>query len=245
MCCFARAAATYEGQAAIQYYVADKLMAHLEQNLASSPQRILEIGSCTGLLTKRLAAQFPDLVTLYVNDLVPEFAEQIRGKTGHKAECTYLPGDIESIEIPGDLDLIISSSTFHWMEDFPALVKKLHTHMRSGGTLAFTMYSKDNLQELRTITGIGLSYFSLAEIRAITGKYFSLTVSDEERVTYAFASPMDVLTHLRETGVNSLDGTTWNRTRLNRFIDEYVERYGSDQQVSLTYHPAYIIASKS
>jgi len=241
---FSRAASTYDRQAVIQHQVAERLVTLLGQYHVLPTSRILEIGSCTGLLTEHLAERFRGLATLYVNDLVPDFESSVIDRTYHNIECTFLAGDIESIDIPADLDLVASSSTFHWMEDFPALIKKLHDHMVPESTLAFSMYSTANLQELRAITGIGLRYYSLDELKQIVGRYFTLRAGEEELVTYYFQNPLDVLNHLRETGVNSLDGTTWSRSRLNSFIGEYKKRFGDGQQVHLTYHPTYIIAQK-
>lgn len=241
---FTRAADTYDRQAVIQHRVADTLITLLEQHPGLSPAQILEIGCCTGLLTSRLAEKFRGFSTLYVNDLVPDFESTVMDRIRHDAECIFLAGDIESINIPSGLDLVVSSSTFHWMEDFPALIERLCDHMNPESTLAFSMYSTGNLKEFREITGIGLPYYSLDELKQIVGQYFTVLAGNEELVTYRFKHPLDVLHHLRETGVNSLEGTTWNRSRLNTFIHEYQKQFGDRHHVRLTYHPTYILAWK-
>ena len=241
---FCKAASTYDRQAVIQKRVADRLVTLLEQHHVLPTERILEIGSCTGILTERLAERYRGLTTMYVNDMVPDFESTISDRTCHNVECTFLPGDIEAIEIPYDLDLVVSSSTFHWMEDFPTLVKKLSDHMVPESTLAFSMYSTSNLRELRQITGIGLQYYSLEELKQIVGEYYTLLACDEELAVYNFDTPLDILNHLRETGVNSLDGTTWSQSRLNSFVTEYKNQFSKQSKVRLTYHPAYIVAQK-
>jgi len=241
---FTRAASTYDRQAVIQLRVADRLLSLLGQNPGPHPKILLEIGCCTGLLTSRLAQQFKGLTTLYVNDLVPQFKARVAEKIDRDVNLVFLTGDIESLELPSGLDLIISSSTFHWLEDLPALFQRLYEHMAPGGTFAFSMYGRDNLRELRAITGTGLQYYGLDDVEHLVRKYFTLAASDEERITIHFKSPVDMLHHLRETGVNSLDETLWSRSRLNDFIQRYQDRFGDQNQVRLTYHPIYCIARK-
>ncbi|NQT94403.1 MAG: methyltransferase type 11, partial [Lentisphaerae bacterium] len=55
---FTAAAPTYEQHAEVQTRAADEVMRLLEN--ISLPQRILELGCGTGILTRRLVAAFPD-----------------------------------------------------------------------------------------------------------------------------------------------------------------------------------------
>ena len=240
---FARAAATYDQQAFIQQRVAERLLNLLDRHCPLPPLRLLEIGCSTGILTSMLTRRYRGLATFYVNDLVSEFNGLVRAKVGDDVHLAFLPGDIETITLPPDLDLVVSSSTFHWLNDLPALFNRLHGRMSAGGTLCFSMYGPDNLHELREIAGIGLDYPSVAALRKMVGARFKVLACEEELLTVHFADPRALLDHLRQTGVNALAAGPWTRSRLRDFIRRYAERFGGPEGVVLTYHPVYCVAS--
>ena len=240
---FQRAANSYDSQAMIQHRVADHLLGQLNCHDRKNIHRILEIGCCTGLLTRKLTECCSEIQELVLNDLVESFAVQAGNQTGIPA-ISFLAGDIESIPLSGPFDLIISSSTFHWLHDLEGLLKKLADNLAPGATLAFSMYGPDNLQEVRQLTGIGLDYFSLQQVQAMVSKHFTLDHSDQQREVFHFSSPPEVLTHLRRTGVNAVSLKAWTRRRLQRFNREYSEKFSDSQGVRLTYHPLYLIAHR-
>ena len=87
--------------------------------------RVLEIGCCTGVMTEMFLANHT-AGTLYLNDLVPEFYEIVRDRFADRADTVIEPlfGDIETLDIPSDLDLVLSSSTFQWLGDLPGFFVK-------------------------------------------------------------------------------------------------------------------------
>jgi malonyl-ACP O-methyltransferase BioC len=243
---FQRAAASYEQQALIQQRTAVHLLDLLTEHRDSSPQtqRVLEIGCCTGLLTRRLVERVQGIKELVLNDLVPDFAARM-DTSSLAPSVLLLPGDIETLPLPGPFDLIISSSTFHWLQHLDSLLARLATAMNPGGTLAFSLYGPDNLCEIHQLTGIGLDYLSLPDIEVMVRRYFSLLHSSEQQEVLCFASPQEVLHHLRQTGVNALNRSPWTRTQLQQFSAEYRRCFSKGQQVGLTYHPLYFIAQLS
>ena len=240
---FQRVAASYDSQAMIQHRVADHLLGLLNCHDKKDIHRVLEIGCCTGLLTRKLTEACSEIRELVLNDLVEGFAVQAGNQAGIPA-IRFLAGDIETMPLSGPFDLIISSSTFHWLHDLDGLLKKLADNLAPGATLAFSMYGPDNLQEIRQLTGIGLDYFSLQEVQAMVSKHFTLDHSDQQREVFHFASPREVLTHLRGTGVNAVSIKPWTHRRLQRFNREYSEIFSDGQKVQLTYHPLYLIAHR-
>ncbi|MCL7488164.1 MAG: malonyl-ACP O-methyltransferase BioC [Desulfobulbaceae bacterium] len=243
---FFRAAATYDSQAVIQLQVAQRVLKMLAEHLAVPPQRILEIGCCTGLLTARLHRMFEEAATFYVNDLVPEFQTRVAERLDHDPRLVFLPGDIEKLDIPRNLDLIVSSSTLHWLEDLPSFFRRLSNFLTAKGTFCFSLYGAGNLAQVREITGLGLDYYSRGQLQTLVAESFDVLGCDEEEITLQFNDPMSLLAHLRQTGVNALDASPWTRSRLLRFQQEYIDRFSRQGKVILTYHPIYCIArSKS
>lgn len=241
---FARAAVTYDRQAFVQQGVAERLLRLLATHRETPPRRVLEIGCCTGILTAGLTRQYPGIKDLYANDLVPQFEPLVAARVPPGVRLRFLGGDIETIALPDSLDLVISSSTLHWLENLPALLSRLHARMAPHATLCFSIYGPDNLRELREITGIGLDYHSLAELRQMVAKRFTLVSCEEELLTHHCPDPLALLLHLRQTGVNALATGSWNRSRLGDFIRQYEHRFGRPGGVGLTYHPVYCLARK-
>ncbi|WP_339134589.1 MAG: malonyl-ACP O-methyltransferase BioC [Candidatus Electrothrix sp. GW3-4] len=238
---FRRAAASYDRQATIQHRVADRLLALAAQHIPAHPLNVLEIGCCTGLLTSKLLNSNIKVGSLVLNDLMPDFAERLPHNLS-VAELSFLPGDIEGLPLPGPFDLIISSSTFHWFDDLEQTLKKLLAALAPGGTLAFSLYGPSNLAEIKELTGVGLDYLSLPEITSILEKHCLLEESHQDKEVFLFPQPRDVLNHLRQTGVNSINHTPWTRQQLRDFCQEYKKRFRIDRSVRLTYHPLYFIA---
>lgn len=242
---FTRAAATYDQQAVIQFKVADRLLNLIGQHAIVPPQKIFEIGCCTGLLTERIVDRFPGTSTLYINDLIPGFKQIVSDRITRNIHFEFIEGDIETVPLPDELDLVISSSTFHWLEDLPSLLIRLKEKITPEGLLAFSMYSVHNLKEIKEIAGIGLSYPDPEQLKDMVGQHFQVLTFEEELITFKFNDPLDILRHLRETGVNALDGPTWSRSRLKEFIKLYRSRFSDNDHVRLTYHPVYCVARKS
>jgi malonyl-ACP O-methyltransferase BioC len=240
---FQRAADSYDNQAMIQHRVADHLLSLLERHGRREIYRVLEIGCCTGLLTRKLVEQHSEIMELVLNDLVESFAVQAGNLTGIPA-ISFLAGDIETMPLSGSFDLIISSSTFHWVHDLERLLKKLAAHLAPGALLAFSMYGPDNLEEIRELTGIGLDYFNLQAVEGMLAQHFTLDHSEQQREVFHFATPMDILDHLRQTGVNAVSCTPWTQRRLQRFKNDYRKKFSDEQGVRLTYHPLYLVAHR-
>lgn len=242
---FSRAAQYYEDQADIQRHVADVLLGEIDGVMQGTPDSVLEVGCCTGLLTKKLLSLFPAMQTLHVNDLSETFKTSIdQVLEGSHTDYLFIAGDMEELTLPVSMqyDLIISSSTFHWFHDLKGFFKRIHPFLKKSGLLAFTIYGPDNLTELREITGKGLDYHSMTKITTMLEENFSLLKSFELQKCYTFKTPIAVLKHLRETGVNSLTKTVWHKSDLIHFANRYSEQFHCEGGVYLTYHPMFFLA---
>ncbi len=238
---FAGAAKTYDQYAVVQRKTARRLLTLLTEIIENTPEFILEVGCCTGYLTRNLVAVFPGVKIFDVNDLVAEFSETV-SSLGSSGNMRFLPGDIEKIELPEKYDLICSSSTFHWLHDLQALFHKLRIHMAPGGMVAFSMYGPENLREIRKITGKGLHYISLDRVREMLEGSFEVMSAEESVESVIFPDPVTVQDHLRKTGVNALAQQGWNRERQKIFSQTYQQCFSTGKGVTLTYHSMYFIA---
>ncbi|OQX14179.1 MAG: hypothetical protein BWK76_15105 [Desulfobulbaceae bacterium A2] len=245
---FRRARAVYDREARVQDAVAAHLLALLETAQPDfAPRLALEAGCGTGLLSSRLLARYgSSLTTFWANDLLAEHEEDLRGRPNPPhTQLHFLAGDIEQIDLPTGLDLVISSSTLHWAGDLPRLTARLAACLRADGILALALYGPDNLRELRELTGDGLDYPTLGGMRAHLAPWGTVLLSREEHQRLWFRDPRAVLGHLRHTGANALTRRGWTRDGLARFVQDYQARFGEDRGVPLSYHPLYLLLQRT
>lgn len=252
---FAHARNTYGREARIQQQVAEKMLrlliehthtpaAHHTSGSTRLFRHITEFGCGTGSYSRLLLhALQPD--TLLLNDLCPEIEECIKDLCNQGGECrvNFLPCDAETLDFPPGTDLITSCSTLQWFADTERFFARCHRFLPSGGILAFSTFGKKNMHEIHTLTGNGLDYLSLESLQAMLAPHFEILHTEEEIVSLPFRTPLEVLQHLKQTGVTGTEKKVWTRGRLQNFCNEYIRLCGNaDLSVSLTYHPVYIIA---
>ena len=231
---FAKARGTYDREARVQQQVAERMMRLVLQHTGGDAFRfrnVVEFGCGTGSYSSILLHTLkPE--TLLLNDLCPEMEECVENlpsaggspQAGPSAGGTvvrFRAGDAE------ELDFFARSRRF----------------LKPDGILAFTTFGPSNMHEIRSLTGHGLDYLPLDEVRRLVASHFDVRYAAEEVVSLPFADPPSVLRHLKLTGVTGTEKRMWTRGRLQAFCEDYTRRFARpDGKVTLTYHPIYIIA---
>lgn len=241
---FRRSRASYNDNARVQKMIVDRMVPMILLSVKRVPEKILEIGCGTGLLTSQLQRTFPN-VDLYLNDLVEELCYHA-ATINQVPQTRCFPGDVEKLFLPLSFDLIASASTFQWFTTPEETFMKLSKQLEQNGVLVFSTFGKFNLREIRLTTGGGLDYRSKEELEKMLKPYFKIEGMEEELHTLEFDSPLAVLQHLKKTGVNvSGDPTIWTKGRMDAFIKDYNARFAVDGKVTLTYHPLYFVCRKN
>ncbi len=236
---FARARDTYSQEARVQQQVAEKMMRLLPDIRF---RHIVEFGCGTGSYSRILLHQLqPE--TLLLNDLCPEMKEGLTDLLLQDA-VQFMPGDAEVLEFPEKTDLITSCSTLQWFNNPKRFFARCHSFLTDNGYLAFSTFGAENMREIRTLTGHGLDYLPVEKLNELLSPYFETVYAEEEIVPLPFATPLQVLQHLKQTGVTGTEKKIWTRGRLQAFCNGYIGQFSQDGNVSLTYHPIYIIARK-
>ena len=167
------------------------------------------------------------------------------GSSPATTAVSFLPCDAETLDFPQGTDLITSCSTLQWFADTERFFARCHRFLSDGGILAFSTFGKKNMREIHALTGHGLEYLSLDNLKVLLSPRFEILYAEEEIVSLPFGTPLEVLRHLKQTGVTGTEKRVWTRGRLQSFCDEYIRMCGNDDRsVSLTYHPIYVIARK-
>jgi len=237
---FAGSIDSYPANAVVQGETAHGLIAALKAESGSSFDAVFEVGCGTGLLTALIASEL-QYRKLTVNDLVPDCRRSIAKIT----DCEFIAGDIETItELPRPVDLVISNATFQWLTGPEAAFARFAGILPSGGVLAFSTFGPENLREIAAITGHSLVYRSIPDIRKMLAADFEIKTIAEQSRSMVFNAPLEVLEHLRKTGVTGVSSKIWTKSVLKNFINGYIDRYSVTGGVVLTYHPILVIAVK-
>ncbi len=239
---FTKAAAGYDKEAAVQNRIAEKMISLMKDNITTKCKSLLEIGCGTGIFSRLLIRHFqPERMVM--NDICPEMKKKLAGILNENN--TFVCGDAETFPLPQQMDIIASCSTIQWFENPYSFFERCHTSLNESGFLAFSTFGKDNMKEVGSITGTGLTYCSKSELeKELLLLNYDIIYSGEEIITRFFDSPLDVLHHLKRTGVTGIKAHSWTKGTLKAYCEQYTKQYGNGNSVSLTYHPIYIIAKK-
>lgn len=244
---FARARDTYSREARVQQQVAEKMIDLLIRHTPPDKLRkVVEFGCGTGSYS-RILQHILKPESLLLNDLCKEMKECLTDldiQASH-GKIRFLPGDAETLDFPYETDLITSCSTLQWFAAPKQFFARCCDFLTDNGYLAFSTFGLENMHQIRTLTGHGLKYFPTETLSAWLAPYFEIVHAEEEVVSLPFSTPIEVLQHLKQTGVTGTEKRMWTRGRLQTFSNQYTELFShEDGKVALTYHPIYIIAQK-
>ncbi|NUF29787.1 malonyl-ACP O-methyltransferase BioC [Acinetobacter oleivorans] len=236
---FAKAGQSYSEHAIVQKQICQNLTGLLKQFCPSTMSRVFEIGCGSGNLTRLITASF-QIEELILNDLYADVQQHFN----HKENLKWLIGDIETLEFPQQLDMIVSGSALQWMQDLPLLLKRGNEALVDQGWLCFSTFGSQNLREIKELTGQGLSYWSVENWNsALIQAGFEIFHLSESETQLYFDSPKAVLQHLKATGVTATAQHRWTKQTLQQFYQDY-DRFKHAEGYSLTYHPIYCIARR-
>ena len=237
---FAKAGQSYVEHAVVQKQISAQLFEYLKVYCPQSLNSVLEIGCGSGNLTYLFDSYF-QVEQLYLNDLYADVDQHFL----NLKHVNWLIGDIEQLELPSELDAVISSSALQWMTDLPALLQRIHDALKPNAYFGFSTFGSDNLTEIKQLTGQGLNYISLEFLkRQLEQQNFEVLFIEKEVKQIYFDHPKSVLQHLKATGVTATAKShRWTKQSLQQFYLDYQQFYG-EQGFSLTYHPIYVIARR-
>lgn len=239
---FSRAVKSYDDSAFAQQHIAHEMIRLINECVeADKVSTILEIGSGTGFFSDLLLENFnPD--KLILNDISNVYADCYENFPKEKIILNF--EDAEKADFQQDIDMIASCSTFQWFEFLEKFFKKTLNWLTDSGILAFSTFGVDNLKEIRAITNRSLRYIPLIELKEILKPDFEILAASEKEIIFKFESPLDVLYHLKSTGVTNISNNKWTKKDLESFCKKYVEQFTEDGAVTLTYNPIWIVAKK-
>lgn len=239
---FKQALQTYDNHAYAQQQINRLLLQILLDSGTRKFRHVLEIGCGTGdfsqLLIKHLQVDYWSF-----NDLC-----DVSGRL----EClfpnndfTFYLGDGENYSFPERYDLIASASTVQWFNDPQSFINKCVSLLNAKGWLLIGTFSPENLHEIYHLTNVGLHYPDLKNWQQWLNKDFHIHCLFQREIPLYFSTPVDVLKHLKATGVTGTGKGSWTKGQLKQFVRDYQQQYQNKEgKVQLTYSPLFILAQK-
>ena len=234
---FEKSMKEYDKNATVQDLMASKMIIELVKTV-NTFENVLELGSGTGLLTKRVVNNLK-FKNYYANDIVPKSKNYIEKLIPN---VNFLCGNALKIKAPKKMDLIISNAMFQWFDNLDKALEILKLAMHQDSILAFSTFSPDNFKEITELTGLTLKYKTEDEIKDILEKQgFEILYCESFYEEMKFNNPLELLAHMKHTGVNSLSEKIWTVKKVKEFCDKFAKKY---PKTILSYYPIIVIAKK-
>lgn len=233
---FEKSLETYNQNAVVQKIMAQILVNEILK-ISTKFNNILELGCGAGLLTEQISKNIK-FDKFFANDLVEKSEKYIKSII---PDAIFYCGDARKIKPTQKMDLIISNAMFQWFNSLEKALQIYKPMLNNNGILAFTSFTPENYKEIKDLTGLTLEYKTLEETKEIVNKDFEILHSESFEHTMHFKTPLEILAHMKFTGVNSLTAKHWTFKEVKDFCDKYREKY---PQNTLTYAGMILICKK-
>src|SRR5580704_598981 len=158
----------------------------------------------------------------------------------------------------GALDLVVSGLALHFVNDLPGALVQIRRALKPDGLFVAALLGGDTLTELRQAFAAaeaemedGLSprvlpFADLRDLGALLQRAgFALPVTDVDRLTVRYASPLALMHDLRRMGATNplVDRSRrpLRRATLARMLEIYAERFTDpDQRIRATFEIVYL-----
>jgi malonyl-CoA O-methyltransferase len=163
---FNRAAAGYDGVAALQRHVGDRLIEALS-NRSIQPRAVIDIGCGTGHCAERLARRFPQ-ARLIALDLAEGMLRQARRREELAHRAVAICADAEALPLADrSVDLVFTNLAVQWCGDLSGAFREFRRVLRGGGILCFSTFGPGTLHELRQAWAAVDRYSHVNEFRSL------------------------------------------------------------------------------
>jgi malonyl-CoA O-methyltransferase len=145
---FGRQASEYDRHADIQKKVINRFLEILRTQRIK-PERILDVGTGTGTLLSLLPGLYRDS-SLFGIDLATDMTRLACRKMQGEKDAHLLSADAERLPFADNaFDLVLSTSTFQWLERFDRAFAEVLRVLAPGGVFCFALFGERTLYELK------------------------------------------------------------------------------------------------
>jgi malonyl-CoA O-methyltransferase len=144
---FDRHAGEYDRHACVQKRVVERFVDLLRKE-GLHPKRVLDIGAGTGLLLENLACLYPGAL---LTGMDMAFGMSRLARDTLQGRGQFVTADAEQLPFAGgSFDLIVSTSTFQWLESMDVACREAWRVLIPGGAFRFALFGEKTLHELRS-----------------------------------------------------------------------------------------------
>lgn len=246
---FERAADSYDAAAVLQREVGDRLLERLAY-VKMQPQRVLDIGCGTGVLTEQLLQHYKKATVLGV-DLAESMARRTAQRGGWFRKPKTLSADASALPFAAaSMDMLVSNLMLQWCNDLPQAFTEWGRVLRPDGLVMFATFGPDTLKELRAawqqVDGHShvSQFVDMHDVGdALLQAGFRDPVMDMERITLTYDAVPDLLRDLKAIGANNATagrarGLT-GKARMQAFYQAYEHFKHDDGQYPASYEVVY------
>lgn len=260
---FHRRAGSYDHFAVVQKHVVEQLIRLAEAHCSTPPRTALDIGCGTGTALLALHELYP-AARLSGLDPAPNMLMRSAERLG--ANAVLVKGDAEFLPFgDGTFDLVVSSSTFQWVQRLDICLRECRRVLKSGGLFCAAFFGGRTLWELQESYREALTvsfcvgdrrcsrlqrFRGIDEVKAMLSLagFDQALVTMETEVEYHPDVPA-LLRSIRNIGAttpanNEGSGLGW-RGVLNAMSDIYRSRFQTNGMIPATYDVIYFVARLS
>lgn len=246
---FERAADTYDASAVLQREIGNRLLERLAY-VKMQPQRVLDVGCGTGVLTEQLLQHYKKATVLGV-DLAESMVRRTAQRGGWFRKPKTLCADASALPFAAaSMDMLVSNLMLQWCNDLPQVFTEWGRVLRPDGLVMFATFGPDTLKELRAawqqVDGQPhvSQFVDMHDVGdALLQAGFRDPVMDMERITLTYDAVPDLLRDLKAIGANNATvgrarGLT-GKARMQEFYQEYEQFKQDDGQYPASYEVVY------
>lgn len=255
---FSLHAAEYDRHANVQRTLGASLIAQIHETgfRVRDGGSVLEVGSGTGRVTRRILEQFPQ-ARIHAVDIAPGMVDEARRALADD-RVTFTCADAEEMPFVEDYRAIISSATFQWFAHPGRTVERLARALEPGGLLAFSTLTEGTFHELRVsfeeaaqrlnraeVPYPGLSFLSTSTLAGLIPRTPRFTVAIREAVfTEEFTSVRQFLREVKGIGASGDGRRPMPPALLLETERVYRQRFGQGGVIPATYRCASVLARR-
>jgi malonyl-CoA O-methyltransferase len=239
---FNKAADSYDQFANVQKHIA----LSTKEMISNKPNDIMELGSGTGFLTSQLFSFSP--VNIDCIDISEKMNHEL-AKKYNEHHINFITEDIETYIPEKKYDLILSSSTFQWLEDPVKQIHRYRQFLNSSGELIISFFIEHTFKEMREIIEritrrpyeSGLIFLPVKEIILELEKNEIKYIIDEKYISQEIQSLESHLKELKMIGANNAGkNTRISRNEWKEIFTYYDQNVVKNKKPYISYHVCYL-----
>ena len=203
---FSKQALEYEKYALVQKFSVNQLIKKLSENIDLinfNNKKILDLGSGTSLIAKEFLKYNNCQNNIFLElDLSLEMLNFVKNRNQN---FNAIQGDIANLPFKNNnFDLIISSFSFHWLENFQQIFNNLFTNLKPQGILAFCLPVLGSCQNLKNLNLFQINDFPnpLTINESLENSGFKTILSHQENYLDNFENTLDAIKYFKKIGAN-------------------------------------------